>query len=295
MPGDSINISWSPSSKPIQNIVLLSTGKEDDEKYVLKSDKVNGDPINTSGKFNYTFENHFIPSGSYYVGLSLPGTDAIAARSSKKIKVENRPSLFFGTQDGEVNSVAVSPGDSVTLEWRAESVKKCKASSFPANSKWKKTLAASGTKTLRVLVPTTFYLSCKNNLGEITAGLEVNTHTPERSTARIVPSTTFIGYNFSLGTTQQQALSYSDSISIFNSSAIQQIYYRIVTEDKPDWINTGYNTSQLVLPPNGTASIGASVDPSRISRSGTYVWNLKLDGNFSNSPLSIPITMTITR
>ncbi len=295
MPGDSIEISWKPLSEAIQNIVLIPANKSDPMTYSIYSDKVYGYPIIFTGEFEYTFENHVIPSGSYYVGLSAPGSDGVDAKSSKKIRVENKPSLYFGTKDGEVNSVSVSPGEMVILAWEATSVERCKASSFPSNQKWKNLVPASGIKKIRVSVPTTFYLNCKNSLGEITSGFEVNTHTPERSTANIIPSTTFASYNFPLGTTQQEALFHSTSITLFNASAIQPIYYRIVTDNQPDWISTGYNTSQHMLSPNGIASIGAFADPSNVTRPGTYTWDLKLEGNFANSPLIIPITMTVTR
>ena len=163
------------------------------------------------------------------------------------------------------------------------------------NSKWKNSVKASGTKKINVLTPTTFYLNCKNNLGEVNSSLDVDTQIPEYSNAKLIPNTTFINYNFNLGTTQEQALSYNESITLFNSSNFESIYYRIISKNKPDWINTGYSTSQLMLSPNGTAGIGAFADPSKVTSPGKYTWDLKLEGNFANSPLIIPVTMTITR
>ena len=95
--------------------------------------------------------------------------------------------------------------------------------------------------------------------------------------------------------TQSEALTYNISANLFNSSDIQPIYYRIITDNQPSWINTGYTKSQIMLSPHGTAGIGAFADPSKVTQPGTYKWDLKLEGNFSNSPLVIPVTMIVTK
>jgi hypothetical protein len=293
-PGNTINISWTPSYTRVQTVSLIPVKKGGTSGYVLHSILVGNDPIITSGAYNYTLTNYSIPTGSYYVGITLANSDEMVL-SKTKIKIENKPSLYFGTQNGEVNSVAISSGKSITLKWDASSVDKCEASSFPKNSKWKNSVKASGTKKIRVATPTTFYLTCKNNLGEVTSSLKVDTGAPEYSNATLVPSSSFTSYTYKLGTSQQVALSNDQSITLFNASASETIYFRIITDDQPSWINSGYNTAQMTIPPLGVMGIGAFADPSKVTKPGTYTWDLKLEGNFSNSPLKIPITMTITK
>jgi hypothetical protein len=291
-PGDVIKISWTPASTPIQTIKLIPTKKNSRGIY-LYSELVSGDPILTNGSYNYTFSDSSVPSGSYYVGIGLPGTTDTVAQSSKAIKIESKPSLYFGSVDGSGN-IAISSGSSVTLKWEATSVKNCKASSVPSNSKWKKSVKPSGTKKIRVTTPTTFYLTCQNSLGSVSTSLQVDTGAPARSTAKLIPSTSFITTNFKLGTSRNDALIATPDISVFNSSEIEPIYFRFITKDQPQWINTGYNTAQMSIPPQGTAGVGAFADPSMVSGPGTYKWNLQIEGNFSNSPLVIPVTMNVT-
>ncbi len=293
LPGDTLEISWSPSSARVRDVSLEPT-KKGGLRYMLHSEKVNSDPVITSGSFEYEMNDNFAPAGTYRVGITLEGTDTVIT-SSKKFKIESRPSLFFGTKNGEVNSVAIDSGKTVALQWEASSVKKCEASSYPKNSKWEGSVKASGTKKIRVSTPTTFYLTCQNNLGAVSSSFKVDTGAPEYSNAKLIPSTTFLSYNYKLGTTQQAALANDTSITLFNSSQSEPIYFRVDTKNQPAWINSGYNTAQMTIEPNGVMGIGAFADPSMVTKTGTYKWNLTLEGNFSNSPLEIPVTMTISR
>lgn len=292
-PGDTLEVAWTPSNIRVRDVMLVPT-KKSASKYMLHSEKVNSDPVITSGVFEYDMNDYFIPAGTYRVGITLEGTDTVIT-SSKKIKIESKPSLFFGTKNGEVNSVAIDSGKTVTLQWDAESVKKCEASSWPKNSKWEGSVKASGTKKIRVSTPTTFYINCKNDIGEVNGSFKVDTGAPEYSNATLVPSTTFLQYNFALGTTQQEALRHNQDITLFNASSFEPIYLKINTKNQPAWVNSGYNTAQMTLSPNGVMGLGAFADPSMVTKVGTYKWDLEIEGNFANSPLIIPVTMKVTR
>lgn len=71
------------------------------------------------------------------------------------------------------------------------------------------------------------------------------------------------------------------------------IPYTINLPNKPSWLNESYNTNQMMADPNVPNGIGAAVDPTGMAP-GVYSTALFIIGNFSDSPLVIPITLSIT-
>jgi len=64
--------------------------------------------------------------------------------------------------------------------------------------------------------------------------------------------------------------------------------------NQPSWLNTVYNTQTMTLSPGGVLSAGVSVDATKVSGPGTYTTNLIASGNFTNSSITIPVTLTVT-
>ena len=84
----------------------------------------------------------------------------------------------------------------------------------------------------------------------------------------------------------------SDMVTLKNISNSTASYY-ISVPNQPSWLDTTYNTNQqLSLTPNNTVGVGAQVNPSGLSV-GTYTTNIYLTGNFSGSPVIIPVILTI--
>ena len=50
----------------------------------------------------------------------------------------------------------------------------------------------------------------------------------------------------------------------------------------------------MTLSPGGVLSVGVSVDATKVSGPGTYTTNLIASGNFTNSSITIPVTLTVT-
>ncbi len=105
----------------------------------------------------------------------------------------------------------------------------------------------------------------------------------------LIPSTTFINYNVVEGSSNPTFV----QITITNASNVP-INYTLRVPNQPSWLNSSYATDVLPLSAWGVAGIGAAVDASRVGGPGTYTTNLVISGNFTGSPLSIPITLTVT-
>ena len=86
--------------------------------------------------------------------------------------------------------------------------------------------------------------------------------------------------------------SFTRSIVLTNSTA-GTITYTLSVPNQPSWLNVSYSTAPLTLQSGGTASVGVSAIASGLA-AGTYSTTLVVQGNFSTSPINIPITLTVT-
>lgn len=173
-PGDTIHISWKPVLPGVQTITFLPTGKG--SSATIYSDRVNGDPVNTKGFYEYKISDHFPASGSYVIKVSnLKFNPRWTAVSKTPFTVTAKPTLFFGNTSGQNNSVSISSGESQTLKWQSTSATSCFASSVPQNSNWSGKVTTSGTRTIDNFIATqNFYLVCNNSLGSVTGKFTVN-------------------------------------------------------------------------------------------------------------------------
>ncbi len=104
----------------------------------------------------------------------------------------------------------------------------------------------------------------------------------------LVPSTTFMNTTLAQGSTN----SFTRSIVLTNSTA-GSITYTLSVPNQPSWLNVSYNTAPLTLQSGGTANVGVSTTANGLA-AGTYSTTLIVQGNFSTSPIDIPITLTVT-
>lgn len=71
------------------------------------------------------------------------------------------------------------------------------------------------------------------------------------------------------------------------------VYYTISLDSHPSWLNSSYSENISLPAYSGQPTgVGASVNPAGLS-AGTYRANIHLSGNFSGSPVIIPIRLTV--
>ncbi|OGE79559.1 MAG: hypothetical protein A2751_00500 [Candidatus Doudnabacteria bacterium RIFCSPHIGHO2_01_FULL_46_14] len=80
----------------------------------------------------------------------------------------------------------------------------------------------------------------------------------------------------------------------FNNITGSPISYVLSLDSHPSWLNSAYNEySTLISYPGSPTGLGAAVKPAGLSP-GTYRANIYMTGNFSNSPLVIPIRLNVS-
>ncbi len=189
-PGSTIHIAWTPSTTGIQNIAFVPVNGSGGADTVW-SNKVDGDPVITSGSYDYVVQQDFIPSGSYYVEIGLPDTNAFAAESNTPVTITNTPTLSFSDTAGGVDSTTIQSGGSVTLKWNSTSAADCLASAAPTNSNWNGSVPLSGTQTISDITSTQLlYLSCSNSLKNVTSSFIGNVNPAAVSPVIINPPAT---------------------------------------------------------------------------------------------------------
>ncbi|MDO8664000.1 MAG: Ser-Thr-rich GPI-anchored membrane family protein [Candidatus Liptonbacteria bacterium] len=114
------------------------------------------------------------------------------------------------------------------------------------------------------------------------------TPTPISQASSLIPSDTFANFNVVQG--QSNPPPYN--LHLTNGSA-SSISFTLGVPNQPSWLNCGYSTQTLTLSPGGVMGVCISVDATKVTSPGTYTTNLVVNGNFSNSPISIPITLTV--
>ncbi|MDB4939810.1 MAG: autotransporter protein [Candidatus Doudnabacteria bacterium] len=141
-------------------------------------------------------------------------------------------------------------------------------------------LAPSGTYSWNVQVTDAI-----GNTGTGVIYLTVNSAT----TPTLIVSDSVVSFNYTQG--GSAPTQYPAHIS--NSSNSQTINYTISVPNQPAWLNTSYTTYSLPLNPLQTAGVGISVNPVGLAP-GNYSTNIYFSGNFSNSPASITVNLTVT-
>jgi hypothetical protein len=109
-----------------------------------------------------------------------------------------------------------------------------------------------------------------------------------QSLGSLIPSDTFVNFNVVQGASNPSPY----NLHLTNSSTVTVIFTLSVS-NQPSWWNTGYNTQTMTLAPGGVMGVGVSVDATKAGDPGTYTANLVVRGNFSNSPITIPVTLTV--
>ncbi len=115
------------------------------------------------------------------------------------------------------------------------------------------------------------------------------TPTTSQSSSTLIPSDTFVNFSVVQGASNPQ----SYNLHLTNNSSAS-VNFTLNVPNQPSWYNVGYNTQTMTLSPGGVMGVGVSVDATKVSSPGTYTANLIVSGNFSNSPITIPVTLTVT-
>ncbi|HQU07881.1 MAG: hypothetical protein B7X04_02310 [Parcubacteria group bacterium 21-54-25] len=108
------------------------------------------------------------------------------------------------------------------------------------------------------------------------------------ATGRIIPSTTFMNFHVVQGQSNPPPV----PMTLTNAGSVP-VDYTLNVPNQPAWLNTSYSTNTLTLAAGGVVELEASVDATQVNAPGTYTATLVVSGNFSGSPLSIPVTLTI--
>ena len=137
---------------------------------------------------------------------------------------------------------------------------------------------------------------CANNIdnpvvsGKPLCDLSDNYFTITSATSiTLIPSDTFVNFNVVQGASNPP----SYNLHLTNGSSAP-VSFILSVPNQPSWLNTVYNTQTMTLSPGGVLSVGVSVDATKVSGPGTYTTNLIASGNFTNSSITIPVTLTVT-
>lgn len=126
-PGDTIHISWTPVSPGVQNISFIST--DGSNAGTVYSDRVNGDPVNTKGFYDYLVSDFFPAPGSYRIQISNPAVSPSWTATSNTITINARqqaptisPITVLSPNGGEV----WHPGETHRISWTPNAVNNVK-------------------------------------------------------------------------------------------------------------------------------------------------------------------------
>ncbi len=105
----------------------------------------------------------------------------------------------------------------------------------------------------------------------------------------LVISDPSVSFNYTKG----DAVPSSYLAHITNTSNNETINYTISVPNQPSWLGTTYNTNSLPLGPLQSGGVGVAINPTNLAV-GTYSTTIYFSGNFSNSPASITVSLTVT-
>lgn len=80
--------------------------------------------------------------------------------------------------------------------------------------------------------------------------------------------------------------------SISNPSSTQSATVNVSILNKPKWISTFYNIDPHVIQPKSELNLEVAVDPNKAGP-GTHTYVLRINGDFQNSPLQLPIKLVV--
>ncbi len=108
------------------------------------------------------------------------------------------------------------------------------------------------------------------------------------SAAPFALSTSSLSFNYVLG----GAIPNYQTVTFTNTTA-SNIVYTVAVPNQPSWLNTSYITGSVIAYPGSPLSVSALVNTTSLA-AGTYTSNIVITGNFTNSPIVIPITLVIS-
>lgn len=86
---------------------------------------------------------------------------------------------------------------------------------------------------------------------------------------------------------------YNQSLTFTNVSNVT-VKYKISVPNKPSWLNSSYEPGELTAYAGDVVGLGGYLDPTSVANSpGTYSTSIILTGNFTGSPITIPVTLTV--
>ncbi len=78
----------------------------------------------------------------------------------------------------------------------------------------------------------------------------------------------------------------------FTNTTNSVIYVNLSVPNQPAWLNAGYSTDSLATSPGSPMGLGAAVSVDGLNP-GSYSTSIYISGQFSNSPIRVPISLTI--
>jgi hypothetical protein len=195
------------------------------------------------------------------------------------------------------NPTTIIAGKETTISWSSTYATACTASGGSSSGNgvgWAGNANTGQTVVQQPSVTTTYTVTCTGAGGtsapaSVTVTVNPATVTVAQPVGTLIPSTTFVNFNVVQGQSNPSPV----QIVLTNGSTVS-VNLTLSMPNQPSWLNTGYNTQPMTLIAGGTMGVGASVDATQVSGPGTYTTNLIVTGNFTNSPITIPITLTVT-
>lgn len=147
-----------------------------------------------------------------------------------------------------------------------------------------------------ITIPTTvpegtYTLEIKTTVAGHMDGSDSSFEIDDRTTETPTGTLSFSQSAFNFSYTQNGNIPSNQSLTFENTSGTN-VNYTISVPNQPSWLNTSYNTSMRTSYPGRDTGLGASVNPAGLT-SGVYVTNIVLTGNFTGSPKTIPVTLTV--
>jgi hypothetical protein len=116
--------------------------------------------------------------------------------------------------------------------------------------------------------------------------------TSNTSAANAAPYFSFSKRSFEFFVNQGDQVAPPVQSITFTNTGNANANFKIVVDNQPTWLNAGYNKDSMTAYAGNPVGIGASVDASRLNP-GTYSTNIKIVGDFANSPVIIPVSLTV--
>ena len=185
------------------------------------------------------------------------------------------------------NPTVVNPGQPSTLTFSSANAAVCSGANVTSGQ-------TSGSIVVYPTQTTTYTMNCferasMSDSGRWATGSVTVTVTPTaQSLGTLIPSDTFVSFNVAQGTSNPSPY----NLHLTNSSSAP-VNFTLNVPNQPNWLNCGYSTETMMLSPGGVMGVCVAVDATKTSGPGTYTANLVVSGDFANSPITIPVTLTV--